>query len=72
MNISKVQLGTINNTTTGGTGYSDYTTSTNLTKEFQTITITPTWPGTKYNDGYAVWIDYNKDGDFNDAGEWYG
>jgi hypothetical protein len=30
--ISKVQLGT-NNTTTGGTGYSDYTsTSTNLTK----------------------------------------
>jgi hypothetical protein len=34
--ISKVQLGTINNTTTGGTGYSDYTsTSTNLTKEFQ-------------------------------------
>jgi hypothetical protein len=44
-------------------------TSTNLTKGFQAITITPTWPGTKYNDGYAVWIDYNKDGDFNDAGE---
>jgi hypothetical protein len=64
--ISKVQLGTINNTTTGGTGYSDYTsTSTNLTKGVSsTITITPTWPGTKYNDGYAVWIDYNKDGDF--------
>jgi hypothetical protein len=20
-------------------------------------------------DGYAVWIDYNKDGDFSDAGE---
>jgi hypothetical protein len=68
--ISKVQLGTINNTTTGGTGYSDYTsTSTNLTKVSSTITITPTWPGTKYNDGYAVWIDYNKDGDFSDAGE---
>jgi hypothetical protein len=34
--ISKVQLGTINNTTTGGTGYSDYTsTSTNLTKGFK-------------------------------------
>jgi hypothetical protein len=68
--ISKVQLGTIN-TTTGGTGYSDYTsTSTNLTKGVSsTITITPTWPGTKYNDGYAVWIDYNKDGDFSDAGE---
>jgi hypothetical protein len=59
--ISKVQLGTINNTTTG-TGYSDYTSiSTNLTKGVSsTITITPTWPGTKYNEGYAVWIDYNK------------
>jgi hypothetical protein len=34
--ISKVQLGTINNTTTGGTGYSDYTsTSTNLTRSFK-------------------------------------
>ena len=69
--ISKVQLGTINNTTTGGTGYSDYTSiSTNLTKGVSsTITITPTWPGTKYNEGYAVWIDYNKNGDFSDAGE---
>jgi hypothetical protein len=22
-----------------------------------------------YNEGYAVWIDYNKNGDFSDAGE---
>jgi hypothetical protein len=68
--ISKVQLGTINNTTTGGTGYSDYTsTSTNLTKGVSsTITITPTWPGTKTMT-VMVWIDYNKDGDFSDAGE---
>ena len=69
--ISKVQLGTINNTTTGGSGYTDYTSiSTNLSKGVSsTITITPTWPGTKYNEGYAVWIDYNKNGDFSDAGE---
>ena len=69
--ISKVQLGTINNTTSGGSGYSDYTSiSTSLTKgTSNTITITPTWPGTKYNEGYAVWIDYNKNGDFSDAGE---
>jgi hypothetical protein len=69
--ISKVQLGTINNTTTGGSGYSDYTSiSTSLTKgTSNTIAITPTWPGTKYNEGYAVWIDYNKNGDFSDAGE---
>ncbi len=34
-----------------------------------TITITPAWKATKYNEGYSVWIDYNRDGDFADAGE---
>ncbi|WP_281322964.1 M4 family metallopeptidase [Flavobacterium aestivum] len=69
--IGKVQLGTINNTSTGGTGYSDYTSiSTNLTKgSASTITITPTWTGTSYAEGYAVWIDLNDDKDFDDAGE---
>ncbi len=69
--IQKVELGTINNTSTGGNGYSDHTSiSTNLTKgESNTITITPKWTGTIYDEGYGVWIDYNKDGDFSDAGE---
>jgi bacillolysin len=69
--ISKVQLGTINNTTAGGTGYSDYTAiSTNLTKgSATTVTITPTWTGSAYAEGYAVWIDLNDDKDFADAGE---
>ncbi len=69
--IQKVVLGTINNTSTGGNGYSDHTSvSTNLTKgESNTITITPKWTGTVYSEGYGVWIDYNKDGDFSDAGE---
>lgn len=34
-----------------------------------TITITPSWTSTKYKEGYAVWIDYNRDGDFADSGE---
>lgn len=68
--ISRVQLNTINNAS-GAQFYSDFTSiSTNLTKGTQyTITVTPTWTGTSYNEGYAVWIDYNRDGDFNDAGE---
>ena len=68
--IGKVQLGTINNTS-GGQFYTDFTNiSTDLTKgDNYTITVTPTWTGTTYNEGYAVWIDYNIDGDFNDAGE---
>ena len=70
--ISNVKIGTINKTSAAGTGgYSDFTAeSTGLSKESSTsITITPTWTGTKYNEGYSVWIDYNQDGDFDDAGE---
>ncbi|PKV49046.1 putative secreted protein (Por secretion system target) [Aquimarina sp. MAR_2010_214] len=70
--IGKVQVGTINKTSTAGSGgYSDFTAeSTNLSKGgANTITITPTWPGTTYDEGYSVWIDYNQDGDFADTGE---
>ena len=69
--IQNVKLGTIDNTSTGGNGYSDHTSiSTNLEKsQPYTITITPKWTGTLYDEGYGVWIDYNKDGDFADAGE---
>gem|GEM_PF-332424 len=68
--ISRVQLNTIDNSS-GPQFYSDFTSvSTTLTKDSQyTITVTPTWTGTTYNEAYGVWIDYNKDGDFTDAGE---
>ena len=69
--IGKVVFGTINNTSTGGTGYTNFTAlSTNATRgTTYTITITPAWTSTVYSEGYAVFIDYNKDGDFSDAGE---
>ena len=72
--IGRVQLGTIDNPSGAGatsTGYSNFTgISTNLdTGAGYTITVTPTWTSTTYNEGYSVWIDYNQDDDFNDAGE---
>jgi len=69
--IGRVQLGTINNASSGGSGYTDFTAiSTNLSKgTAYTITVTPTWTGTAYAEGIAVWIDYNGDSDFTDAGE---
>ncbi|WP_457610068.1 GEVED domain-containing protein, partial [Lutibacter sp.] len=69
--IGNVQIGTINNASGNGNGYSDFTAiSTNLDKGASvTITVTPTWTGTVYSEGYSVWIDYNQDGDFADAGE---
>lgn len=69
--ISKVVFGTINNTSTGTAGYENYTSlSTNAALgSAYTITITPVWTSTTYNESYAVFIDYNQDGDFADSGE---
>ena len=69
--IGKVVFGTINNTSTGTAGYENFTAQiANVNKgTAYTITITPKWTSTTYNEGYAVFIDYNADGDFADAGE---
>ncbi len=69
--ISRVQIGSIDNTSGSGNGYTDHTNiSTNLSKgDNVTITITPTWTGTVYAEGYSVWIDYNQNGSFDDSGE---
>ncbi|MDG5490678.1 GEVED domain-containing protein, partial [Psychroserpens sp. SPM9] len=68
--ISNVELNTIDNAS-GAQDYSDFTSiSTVLRKgNAYTITITPAWAGTVYNEAYSVWIDYNGDGDFEDSGE---
>ncbi|QDP84008.1 T9SS type A sorting domain-containing protein [Chryseobacterium sp. SNU WT5] len=69
--IKKVAFGTISNSSTGSAGYENFTSlSTNVNKgSSYTITITPSWTSASYNEGYAVFIDYNQDGDFSDSGE---
>jgi Metallo-peptidase family M12B Reprolysin-like/GEVED domain/Secretion system C-terminal sorting domain/Fibronectin type III domain len=69
--IGRVQLGTINNASGAASGYTNYTAiSTNLVVgSSNTMTVTPTWTSTVYGEAYSAWIDYNKDGDFLDAGE---
>jgi bacillolysin len=69
--IGKVVFGTISNTSTGTAGYEDFTSlSTNAVRgAANTITITPSWTSTVYKEGYAVFIDYNQNGVFTDAGE---
>lgn len=69
--IKRVQFGTIDNPSTGTAGYEDFSyLKTDVTKE-QTypITITPEWTGTTYSEAYAVFIDWNNNGVFTDAGE---
>ncbi|UII32351.1 GEVED domain-containing protein [Fulvivirga ulvae] len=69
--IQRVQIGSINNNSGSNSGYADFTSlSTSVNKgSSYTITITPAWAGTAYNEAYSVWIDYNQDGDFTDSGE---
>jgi chitodextrinase len=69
--INRVQLGTINNLSGNNGGYGNFTNlSTNLVRgTSNTITITPAWTSTAFREGYRVWIDWNRDGDFLDSGE---
>jgi hypothetical protein len=69
--INKVVLGSINNTSGNNSGYGNYTAlSTNLTgSTSNTITLTPGFGGTSYREYWKVYIDYNKNGVFTDAGE---
>lgn len=52
-------------------GYGDYTSlvlplQKNVTHQ---LTLVPGYTSTNYNEYWKVWIDYNRDGDFADAGE---
>ncbi len=70
--IQRVQFGSIDNTSgVDASGYSDHTglSTTIAPGSNYTITITPKWTGTVYSEGYSVWIDYNHNGLFTDAGE---
>lgn len=69
--ISNVKVGTINNTTGANGGYGNFTNlSTTLTKgTAYTISMTPAFSGSAYSEYFRVYIDYNGDLDFADAGE---
>jgi len=68
--ISRVQVGTINNSS-GASGYTDFTSVTgNLTRgNSASVTLTPGFSGSTYTEYWRIWIDYNQDGDFDDSGE---
>ena len=70
--IARVEVGGIDNTsTTDPGGYGDYTSiATDLTiGESTGLTLTPGFQGSTYSENWKVWIDFNNDLDFEDAGE---
>ncbi|MGV3631316.1 MAG: GEVED domain-containing protein [Bacteroidota bacterium] len=69
--INNVSLGTINNTTAANAGYGNFTNlSTNLVVgSSNSISVKPGFASSTYTEYFNVYIDYNKDLDFADAGE---
>ncbi len=69
--ISNVKFNTINNTSTGSGGYANYTSiSTTVNKgTAYPLTLTPSFASTAYPEYFNVYMDYNGDLDFADAGE---
>lgn len=69
--IKRVVFGSIDNSSTGTAGYEDFTNISTEVIEGNTyaISITPSWSSTIFSEGYAVFIDWNGDGDFDDANE---
>lgn len=69
--ISNVTVGDLNHSSGAGSGYDDFTAYTaNLTAGGNiAVSLAPGFASTTYNEYWAIWIDYNKDGDFDDTGE---
>jgi hypothetical protein len=67
--VESVEVGTISNTSTCN-GYADYTHLATEMEIASSYPITVTNAGTVYQgDQCGIWIDWNQDADFNDAGE---
>ncbi len=67
--IDGVQIGTINNTGTGASGYADYTAMSTDLELLSSNNITITNGNSYAADDLGIWIDLNQDGDFDDTDE---
>jgi hypothetical protein len=72
--IQRLQFGSINNNSGNDGGYGDYTNlSTALTPGGSvSVTLVPGFSSSTYTEYWRLWVDYNRDGDFTDAGEQIG
>lgn len=69
--IAGVELNQIDNTSGSDDGYGDYTDQSTVLgrNQIYNIILTPGFPGQAFNEVFRVWIDYNQNGSFGDAGE---
>lgn len=69
--IGTVQLGSINRVSGNNGGYANFTADATALSPGSgyTATLTPGFSGSTYTEYWTIFIDYNRDGDFTDAGE---
>jgi subtilisin family serine protease len=69
--IAGVELNQIDNNSGSDGGYADYTDGSTVLgrNQIYNIILTPGFPGQAFNEVFRVWIDYNQNGSFGDAGE---
>ncbi len=69
--IDWVKIGSIYKNSGADGGYADFTSiSTDLVQgDTYNVSLKPGFASTTYNEYWKIWIDYNQDDDFSDAGE---
>ncbi len=69
--IESIKIGNYENISSNNNGYGNYISEkVSVTEGSNDIVLTPGFQeGLPYPEGWAIWIDFNKDGDFDDAGE---
>ena len=70
--INRVAIGDLDNTSGDNMGYADFGSDFTTALYNDTtyiLTLEPTYTFFEYNVNWRVWIDYNQDGDFEDADE---
>lgn len=69
--IQRINLASVNNNSGNNFGFKDYTNLIANANAGQLVNITlrPGYVGTPVKEFWRIWIDFNRDGDFSDAGE---
>ncbi len=69
--IQRVKIGSIDNNSGNNNGYGNFTSKKTSVSPGQSypITLTPGFKSSAYNEYWVIYVDFNRDGDFNDTGE---
>lgn len=67
--ISRIQFGSIDNSSTSTAGYEDFTAISTDAGKGEALSFTGTILGGYSSDQFLVWIDFNQNGSFTDSGE---